>query len=119
MLVINERDMAWAPKPGSSLSLKNVLTDYRIGPGPLTGGVARWPRGKAGEAHVHPDQDELYIVLRGRGIARAGDALRELGPGDILHARAGEVHGMLEGLTEGGIELFYVLFPTEKGCDRP
>ena len=114
MLVINEKEMQWETTPGSNLSLKNIVQDYRIGEGLMSGGVAKWPKGKAGEPHIHPDQDEIYIILRGRGIANLKGELRELGPGDMLHAKSGEVHGMVEGLTQDGVEMFFVLVPKEK-----
>lgn len=114
MLVINEKNMQWSPVVDSNLSLKNIVKDYYIGEGIMSGGVAKWPKGKAGEPHIHPDQDEIYIILRGRGIANIEGELRELGPGDMLHARSGEVHGMVEGLTDEGIEMFFVLIPKEK-----
>ena len=70
--------------------------------------------GKAGEPHIHPEHDEIYIILRGRGRAHIMGEILELGPGDMMHARSGEMHGMIEGLTEGGIEMFYALIPKEK-----
>jgi len=41
-----------------------------------------------------------------------------VGPGDMLHAKAGELHGMVEGLSEGGIEMFYALIPREDTRER-
>lgn len=38
----------------------------------------------------------------------------EVGPGDMVHAKCGEEHGMLEGLTPDGIEMFYILLPAEQ-----
>ena len=37
-----------------------------------------------------------------------------LWPGDMVHAKCGEEHGMLEGLTPDGIEMFYILLPAEQ-----
>ena len=116
MLLINEKDLEWAVAANPSLSLKNILTNHNICSGKVSCGVSKWAFGKGGVPHTHVEtnQDEIYIVLRGRGIADIEGELREVGPGDILHARCGEVHGMVEGLTPDGIEMFYILLPTEQ-----
>jgi mannose-6-phosphate isomerase-like protein (cupin superfamily) len=110
MLLINEKDLNWT-QVNEKLRAKYVVKDYAITANTISGGVANWPFGEAGSPHIHEDHDEIYIVLRGRGRARILDEIKELGPGDILHARSGEVHGMLEGLDEGGIDLFFMLIP--------
>ena len=114
MLLINENDMRWQDAAMANLQLKNILTNYHIGEGNVNCGVSRWPHGEAGKPHTHDAQDEIYIVLRGQGKARLGEETKVLGPGDIMHARAGEVHGMVEGISENGIEMFCILIPTEK-----
>ena len=114
MLVINERDLPWAAGANPSLSLKNILTDYEIGPGKVSCGISRWAYGQGGQPHIHSDQDEIYIVLRGRGMANLAGELREMGPGDLFHAKAGEVHGMVQGLDPEGIEMFYALIPRQR-----
>lgn len=117
MQLINEKDMRWT-QASDKLRIKYLLKDYPIASGTVSSGVSNWPKGKAGEPHIHPDHDEIYIVLRGRGKANICGEIRELGPGDILHAKSGEVHGMVEGLTDGGIEMFYALIPKEKGDEK-
>jgi mannose-6-phosphate isomerase-like protein (cupin superfamily) len=37
-------------------------------------------------------QDELYVVIAGRGRYRCNDAVSDFGPGDVLFAPAGAVH---------------------------
>lgn len=37
-------------------------------------------------------QDELYVVIRGRGVLVAGGARTPFGPGDVLFVAAGEEH---------------------------
>lgn len=113
MQLINEREMEWT-QVTDKLRIKYLLKDYPVISREVSSGVSNWAQGKAGEPHIHPDHDEIYIVLRGRGRACILDEIREVGPGDMLHAKAGELHGMVEGLTEGGIEMFYALIPREK-----
>jgi quercetin dioxygenase-like cupin family protein len=43
--------------------------------------------------HVHPDQDEVLIVLEGRGENISGDGtVRQLRPGDVVFIQAGTPH---------------------------
>lgn len=113
MKVINEKDMEWT-HVSDTLKIKYLIRDYCVTSNFTSAGVSNWPKGKAGEPHIHPEHDEIYIVLRGKGRANVGGVIREMEPGDMLHAKAGEVHGMVEGLTDGGIEMFFALIPKEK-----
>lgn len=112
MQLINERDMEWT-QVSEQLRIKYLLKDYPVTANVVSSGVANWPKGKAGEPHIHEEHDEIYIVLRGHGKAQIMDEIKELGPGDMLHAKAGEIHGMVEGLSEDGIDLFFALIPQE------
>jgi mannose-6-phosphate isomerase-like protein (cupin superfamily) len=37
-------------------------------------------------------RDEIYVVVRGRGLFRRGEHLAPFGPGDLLFVPAGEIH---------------------------
>lgn len=50
--------------------------------------------GQEHKAHVHADQDKLYVILEGAGIATVGEEQSEVGPGDVVFAAAGVPHGM-------------------------
>ena len=51
--------------------------------------------------HVHVDEEELFFVLRGRGLSWQDDAAHEIGAGDFLVHRAGrEAHTLLAGAGE-------------------
>ncbi|MDF2654367.1 MAG: Cupin domain [Bacillota bacterium] len=117
MQLINEKEMEWT-QVSEKLRIKYLLKDYAVMPNLISSGVSNWAQGKAGEPHVHPEHDEIYIVLRGKGLANILGEVREVGPGDMLHAKAGELHGMVEGLSEGGIEMFYALIPREDARER-
>lgn len=39
--------------------------------------------------HFHMREDEIFYVLRGRGVLRFGDGLKEIGPGDCISCPAG------------------------------
>jgi len=46
------------------------------------------PPGYDGFLHYHDEQDELYLVHRGRARVEVGGEVRELGPGGLLHVEA-------------------------------
>ncbi|HBD11574.1 MAG TPA: cupin domain-containing protein [Porticoccaceae bacterium] len=53
---------------------------------------------KAGSTDMqgYHDEDELYVVIEGRGSLRVGDEAREVGPGAIMYVRASEEHAFFE-----------------------
>ena len=50
--------------------------------------------GQAQKAHTHAVGDKLYYVLAGRCLARVGEEEREVGPGTLVCAPAGDEHGV-------------------------
>jgi len=50
--------------------------------------VVVMPPGMEGFLHRHEQQDELYFVHSGHARFEAGDEVRVLGPGDIVHVEA-------------------------------
>jgi len=50
--------------------------------------------GQEQKPHTHGGQDKVYCVLEGKGVFTVGDEQRELGPGEIALAPAGQNHGV-------------------------
>ena len=50
--------------------------------------------GQEQAGHRHAVGDKLYFVLSGIGRIRVGDEERDVGPGDLACAPAGEDHGV-------------------------
>jgi quercetin dioxygenase-like cupin family protein len=50
--------------------------------------------GQAQSAHTHAKEDKVYYVLEGRGVFTVGAEERELGPGEVALAPAGQSHGV-------------------------
>lgn len=50
--------------------------------------------GQAQAGHRHAVGDKLYYVVSGRGRVRVGGDERDVGPGDLACAPAGEEHGL-------------------------
>jgi mannose-6-phosphate isomerase-like protein (cupin superfamily) len=50
--------------------------------------------GQEQKAHVHADQDKVYLVLEGRARVVVDGGEEALGPGEAAVARAGQAHGL-------------------------
>jgi mannose-6-phosphate isomerase-like protein (cupin superfamily) len=59
------------------------------------------------------DEDEVYYVVRGRGVLRVESSRREVGPGDCIFVAAGDIH-RFEGISED-LELLVVFAPAYTG----
>jgi mannose-6-phosphate isomerase-like protein (cupin superfamily) len=80
----------------------DTLEDYpgetsRIYSGPLACKnfaflINRQEPGSTGVMHSHRDAEEVYIVLRGRGVLTVGDSDIEMGPLDSVRVEAGYEH---------------------------
>ena len=60
----------------------------------LFAGLNCFEPGQEHSAHVHAEQDKLYVVVTGTGEAVVGENKGEVGPGDVVFAAAGVVHSM-------------------------
>jgi mannose-6-phosphate isomerase-like protein (cupin superfamily) len=76
----------------------------------------RWYAPRGTDPQTPHDQDELYLVHKGRGYFRCGRRRTEFGPGDVLFAAAGETHRFEEFSDE--LEL-WVVFWGAKGGEAP
>jgi mannose-6-phosphate isomerase-like protein (cupin superfamily) len=80
----------------------DTLEDYpgetsRIYSGPLACEhfaflINRQEPGSTGVAHSHSEAEEVYIILRGRGVLTVGDTDIEMGPLDSVRVEAGYEH---------------------------
>ncbi len=53
---------------------------------------ATLPPGGRTECHRHPETEEIYYFLEGRGLVLAGDERFDVGPGDSILHRPGVRH---------------------------
>ncbi|MCH8157764.1 MAG: cupin domain-containing protein [Nitrospinae bacterium] len=51
--------------------------------------------GQSQKVHSHDGSDKVYYVLEGRGKVTVGSEEKELGPGEITIAPAGDDHGVV------------------------
>jgi len=71
--------------------------------------------GQEHKAHIHADQDKLYLVLAGAGEAVVGDTTERVSAGDLILAQAGVPHGLKNTSTEPLIVLVVFGPPPGKG----
>ena len=64
------------------------------------------PGAAVGE-HVHSRTEEIYFIIRGRGLMHYGDDRFEVGPGDLIMTPLHGRHG-IETLGDETLELFVV-----------
>jgi mannose-6-phosphate isomerase-like protein (cupin superfamily) len=61
--------------------------------------------GQSQPVHDHADQDKYYLVLEGSGRFTVGEASQECGPGTLVLAPAGVMHGVTN---DGGQRLVFL-----------
>lgn len=81
--------------------------------GHLYAGLNCFLPGQEHAAHVHADQDKIYVVLEGRGEASTGDEVRAVSAGDLVFAEAGAAHG-LKNTGEENLVVLVVFSPPPK-----
>ena len=113
MPILKPSDLEWE-QVSEKLKIKYLLKKYSLAEGSVDVGIANWPYGEAGQVHIHEWQDEVYIVLRGKGRVIFDGKEYIVEPGDMMHAASGEPHATVEGLTEGGVDLFFALLPVSE-----
>ena len=57
-------------------------------------GLNRLEPGAEQTVHTHAGQDKFYQVLEGRGVFTVGTDVREAGPGEVVWAPSGVLHGV-------------------------
>jgi mannose-6-phosphate isomerase-like protein (cupin superfamily) len=72
------------------------------------------PGSSVGE-HGHPDTDELYLVLEGRGQGVLDGRQFPVGPGDLFLCKAGHRHGILN---DSDAPLAFMGLMTRDSLDR-
>ncbi|MDP2949660.1 MAG: cupin domain-containing protein [Chloroflexota bacterium] len=61
-----------------------LLTKGQFGSGNLS---ITWVEGVPGseqDVHAHPDNEQVYVIVRGRGLMKVGDEEQEVGPGTMV-----------------------------------
>ena len=79
--------------PFSHLDVRTLVSAQRQGSQrTMVGRTVYWGGGATHEHHLHPDAEEIVIVLSGRGWYRVGDDFHDLAPGDVVFVPMNTAH---------------------------
>ncbi len=56
-----------------------------------------WVEGEPGSmqaVHGHPDNEQIYVIVRGRGVMQVGDEMEEVGKGTLVFIPPGAAHAI-------------------------
>ena len=70
-------------------------------------GLNIWPAGTIGPPHEHPEKEQTFFVMSGRGRITVGDETRAVEPGDVIFVPAGASH---QTVVDAGADLEYLLY---------
>jgi len=59
--------------------------------------VITWVEGEPGSmqaVHGHPDNEQVYVIVRGRGVMQIGDEMDEVGEGTLVFIPPGAAHAI-------------------------
>jgi mannose-6-phosphate isomerase-like protein (cupin superfamily) len=71
--------------------------------------------GQSQKVHKHESSSKIYVVLEGLGRFHVGDETKEVGPGQAVLARAGEMHGVENATSERLVLLVSIAPPPQHG----
>ncbi len=75
-----------SPEPFSRYA--KVILDQNIIPGtPMSLGFFRFAPGQIGPKHLHEEEVEIYITIKGHGEVRVGDETFAMSPGTIVYVQ--------------------------------
>ena len=78
-------------RPSNQMGVLNTDLAKQLGARTLGARLWRLEPGQASTRHRHAEQDELYVLLEGRGRVRVGDELLTLEPLSALYVEADTV----------------------------
>jgi quercetin dioxygenase-like cupin family protein len=75
-------DAFW--RPSNQMGIENTNLGYQLEAGALGARMWRLAPGQASTRHRHAEQEELYVLLEGRGRVRLGEEVLTMAPLDTL-----------------------------------
>ena len=82
----------WSGTPFGHLDIRTLVSEDRQGSEKVMVGQTIYGPGETHEHHLHPDAEEVVIVMSGRGWHRVGADVFDIGPGDIIFVPANAEH---------------------------
>jgi len=89
----------WSDTPFGHLDIRTLISEDRQQSEQVMVGQTIYPPGSTHEHHLHPDAEEVVIVMSGQGWHRVGSEYYDIGPGDIIFVPANAAHSA--GAAEG------------------
>ncbi len=87
--------MIWKQAAAQAIYSPEKMGKVSLGAGDhLYAGLNCFEPGQQHAAHVHANQDKLYVILQGSGEAIVGDETSPVTAGDVVLAPAGVPHGL-------------------------
>ena len=74
------------------LDVRTLISEDLQGSEEVMVGQTIYPPGETHEHHLHPDAEEVVIVISGKGWHRVGNAYYDIGPGDVVFVPANTAH---------------------------
>lgn len=74
------------------LDVRTLISEDLQGSKEVMVGQTIYPPGETHEHHLHPDAEEVVIVVSGTGWHRVGDEYFDIGPGDVVFIPAMTAH---------------------------
>ncbi len=79
----------------------------------MKAGMITYPEEGGPPPHFHPNEEQFLLVMEGRANVILGDETRIVVPGDLVHIRRNERHGL--SIVEGPFVFFTVKSPAGDG----
>ena len=74
----------WTSTAFGHLDIRSLISETRQNSKKVMVGQTIYPPGSTHEHHLHPDAEEVVIVMSGHGWHRVGANHYDIGPGDIV-----------------------------------
>jgi mannose-6-phosphate isomerase-like protein (cupin superfamily) len=97
-------------------TLKRMFNPTHAGTKHMTFSVGYFTPGEGLKAHIHPESEEVYYVVRGEGTVYLGEKRKPLPaePDTAIYIPAGEIHGVENTGRERLVICFFVAPGKEK-----
>jgi quercetin dioxygenase-like cupin family protein len=82
----------WSGTAFGHLDIRTLVSEDRQRSEKVMVGQTIYPPGGTHEHHLHPDAEEIVIVMSGRGWHRVGTDYYDIGPGDVVYVPANAAH---------------------------
>ncbi len=100
MHIVSFAEAAINPETGNRMLVPRDITDT------IEVGLVRKAKGEITPLGCHPDEEEAYLILKGKALLKLGDREQEVGAGTAVYVPRGVPHQMTA-LSDEGLEYVY------------